>query len=58
MIEDDTDLLILLCYHNDLQSPFSVYLKPQPPKKTATSYEYGTSNAVKKNYASTYVEIY
>ena len=24
---DDTDLLILLCYHNDLQSPFSVYLK-------------------------------
>ena len=32
VIGDDTDLLILLCYHNDLQSPFSVYLKPQPPK--------------------------
>ena len=24
---DYTDLLILLCYHNDLQSPFNVYLK-------------------------------
>ena len=35
VIGDDTDLLILLCYHNDLQSPFSsfnVYLKPQPQK--------------------------
>ena len=33
VIGDDTDLLILLCYHNDLQSPFSVYLKPQPQKR-------------------------
>ena len=33
VIGDDTDLLILLCYHNDLQSPFSVYLKPQPQRR-------------------------
>ena len=26
-IGDGTDLLILLCYHNDLQSRFSIYLK-------------------------------
>ena len=32
VIGDDTDLLILLCYHNDLQSPFIVYLKLQPQK--------------------------
>ena len=31
---DDTDLLILLCYHNDLQSPFSVYLRIWNVKRT------------------------
>ena len=25
VIGDDTDLLVLLCYHNNVQSPFSVY---------------------------------
>ena len=34
VIGDDIDLLILLCYHNDLQSPFSVNLKPQPKKES------------------------
>ena len=32
MIGDDTDLLVLLCYHNNVQSPFSVYLKSEPKK--------------------------
>ena len=30
LIGDDTDLLILLCYQNNLQSPFNVYLKTKP----------------------------
>ena len=33
VIGDDTDLFDLLCYHNNLESPFSVYLNPHPPKK-------------------------
>ena len=42
IIGDDTDLLILLCWHNNLQSPFNVYLKSEQ-KKTLTSYECGIS---------------
>ena len=30
LIGGNTDLLILLCYHNNSQSPFSVYLKTKP----------------------------
>ena len=32
VIGDDTDLLVLLCYHNNVPSPFSVYLKSEPKK--------------------------
>ena len=33
VIGDDTDLLVLLCYHNNVQSPCSVYLKSEPKKR-------------------------
>ena len=33
VIGDDIDLLVLLCYHNNVQSPFGVYLKSEPQKR-------------------------
>ena len=35
VIGDDTDLLVLLCYHNNVQSPFSVYLKSEQKKDSS-----------------------
>ena len=32
VIGDDTDLFVPLCYHNNVQSPFSVCLKSEPRK--------------------------
>ena len=56
VIGDDTDLLVLLCYHNNFQSPFSVYLKSEP-KIDSNKFRIGTSNALKKKKELTYVEI-
>ena len=42
VIGDDTDLLVLLCYHSDAHSANTVYLKPQ--RKGNSNKEKGTWN--------------
>jgi len=53
VVGDDTDILVLLCYHVSLDS-HTIFFKPEP-KKTPRSPEYGTLLLLKSNYGLKYV---